>query len=148
MRSFLFFVFFISFCLSQKIDFSTLGSGKRGGKYRVWIYFKDKAGSEKISATHEAHQRRLKHGSRIDYNWYDLKIDSDYINTIRSLGITVENESRWLNAISVICSENDLDSITMLPFVKKIEPVKGYKKKHFEAGKDIHPSSSSFKSIS
>ena len=144
MRSFLFFVFFISFCLSQKIDFSTLGSGKRGGKYRVWIYFKDKAGSEKISATHEAHQRRLKHGSRSNYNWYDLEINPDYIDAIRSLGLTVENQSRWINAVSVICSENDLNSIAMFPFVKKIKPVKGYKKKLFEVGKDIHPSSREF----
>ena len=66
MRSFLFFVFFISFCLSQKIDFSTLESGKRGDKYRIWIYFKDKADSEKISASQKAHQRRLDHGTKTD----------------------------------------------------------------------------------
>ena len=144
MKSLILYPLLISFIFSQKIDLNALELAKRGNDYRVWIYFKDKAGSEKINATQEAHQRRLKHGSRIDYNWYDLKIDSDYINTIRSLGITVENESRWLNAISVICSENDLDSITMLPFVKKIEPVKGYKKKHFEVGEDIHPSSRDF----
>ena len=144
MKSLILYSLLISFIFSQKIDLNALELAKRGNDYRVWIYFKDKAGSEKINATQEAHQRRLKHGSRIDYNWYDLKIDSDYINTIRSLGITVENESRWLNAISVICSENDLDSITMLPFVKKIEPVKGYKKKHFEVGEDIHPSSRDF----
>ena len=70
-------------------------------EYRVWIYFKDKVGSEKISATHEAHQRRLKH-DQDNYNWYDLKINPDYIDAIRSLGLTVENQSRWLNAISVI----------------------------------------------
>ena len=144
MRSFLFFVFFISFCLSQKIDFSTLGSGKRGDKYRVWIYFKDKADSEKISVSQKAHQRRLDHGTKSDYSWYDLKVPPKYINSIQSLGLKIENESRWLNAVSVICSENDLDSIAMFPFVKKIEPVKGYKKKHFESGKDIHPSSREF----
>ena len=144
MRSFLCFVFSISLCLSQKIDFSTLGSGKRGDEYRVWIYFKDKADSEKISGSQKAHQRRLDHGTKSDYSWYDLKVPPKYINSIQSLGLKIENESRWLNAVSVICSENDLDSIAMFPFVKKIEPVKGYKKKHFEVGEDIHPSSRDF----
>ena len=32
----------------------------------------------------------------------------------------------------------------MFPFVKKIEPVKGYKKKLFKVGEDIHPSSREF----
>ena len=124
-------VLLISISFSQEIDLKALELGKRGNDYRVWIYFKDKAGSEKISATHEAHQRRLKHGSRSNYNWYDLEINPDYIDAIRSLGLTVENQSRWINAVSVICSENDLNSIAMFPFVKKIEPVKGYKKKTF-----------------
>lgn len=144
MRSFLFFVFSISLCLSQKIDLSTLGSGKRGDEYRVWIYFKDKADSEKISGSQKAHRRRLDHGTKSDYSWHDLKVPPKYINSIQSLGLKIENESRWLNAVSVICSENDLDSIVMFPFVKKIEPVKGYKKKHFELGEDIHPSSREF----
>ena len=117
MRRFIFFFFFISFCLSQKIDFSTLGSGKRGDRYRVWIYFKDKADSEKISVSQKAHQRRLDHGTKFDYSWYDLKVPPKYINSIQSLGLKIENESRWLNAVSVICSENDLDSIAMFPFV-------------------------------
>ena len=86
MRRFLFFVFFISFCFSQKIDFSTLGSAKRGDKYRVWIYFKDKADSEKISVSQKAHQRRLDHGTKFDYSWYDLKVPPNYINSIQSWG--------------------------------------------------------------
>ena len=144
MKSLILYVLLISFSLSQKIDLKVFKPGKRGNQYRVWIYFKDKAGSEKINVTQETHQRRLKHGVRSDYNWYDLKIVPDYIDAIQSLGLKVENESRWLNAISVICSENDLGSIVSLPFVKKIEPVKGYKKKHFEVGEDIHPSSRDF----
>ena len=77
MKSLILHALLISFSFSQKIDLKVLELGKRGNEYRVWIYFKDKAGSEKINATQEAHQRRLKHGSRIDYNWYDLKIDPD-----------------------------------------------------------------------
>ena len=53
----------MSISFSQEIDLKALELGKRGNDYRVWIYFKDKAGSEKINATQEAYQRRLKHGS-------------------------------------------------------------------------------------
>ena len=79
MKSLILYPLLISFIFSQKIDLNALELARRGNDYRVWIYFKDKAGSEKINATQEAHQRRLKHGSRIDYNWYDLKIDSDFV---------------------------------------------------------------------
>ena len=61
MKTLLVLIFLISSSLSQKIDLNVLELGKRENEYRVWIYFKDKAGSEKIIATHEAHQRRLKH---------------------------------------------------------------------------------------
>ena len=55
---------------------------KEGMIIEFGFTLKDKDGSEKINATQEAHQRRLKHGSRIDYNWYDLKWNSAYIDTI------------------------------------------------------------------
>ena len=134
----------ISFCFSQKIDLKSIELGKRGADYRIWIYFKDKIGSEKVNVSQEVHQRRLDHGTKSDYSWYDLKVAPDYINAIESLGLEIENESRWLNAVSVICQEFHIDSILTFPFVKKIEPVKGYKKKHFEVGEDIHPSSRDF----
>ena len=136
MKKFLLFIYFSSFCFSQIIDQMNLISGKRGDNYRVWIYFKDKAGSEVINVGQETHQRRLEHGSKSDYNWYDLQVAPDYINSIKALGLEVENESRWLNAISVLCSESDIDTILSLSFVKKIEPVKGYKKKLFEIKED------------
>ena len=132
MKSLILYVLLISFSFSQKIDFSTLESGKRGDKYRIWIYFKDKEDSGKISVSQKAHQRRLDHGTKTNYSWYDLKVSPKYINSIQSLGLKIENESRWLNAISVNCSEEHIYLIVSLPFVKKIEPVKGYKKKHFD----------------
>ena len=58
MKRLILYVSLISFNFSQEIDLNALELGKRGNDYRVWIYFKDKAGSEKINATQEAHQRR------------------------------------------------------------------------------------------
>ena len=43
--------------------------------------------------------------TKIDNSWYDLTVSANYINTIEAMGIEIENESRWLNAVSIICSK-------------------------------------------
>ena len=127
----LFFIILISCGLSQKIDYNLFESGKRGNHYKIWIYFKDKNGSELINLTEETKQRRQKHAPKIDNSWYDLKVSANYIRAIEAIGIDIENESRWLNAVSIVCSQKDIEAISLFPFVKKIKPVKGYKKKYF-----------------
>ena len=62
----LFFIILISCGLSQKIDYKIFESGKRGNHYKIWIYFKDKVGSELINITEETKQRRQKHATKID----------------------------------------------------------------------------------
>ena len=131
MKSISLFVFLIACVFSQKIDHKMFKSGKRGENYKVWIYFMDKEGSELIDISQKTEQRRHKHATKTDNTWYDLKVSPHYKNTIESKGLEVENESRWLNAVSVICSKEEIESISLLPFVKKIEPVKRYKKKYF-----------------
>ena len=131
MKSMSLFVFLIACVFSQKIDHKMFKSGKRGENYKVWIYFMDKEGSELIDISQKTEQRRHKHATKTDNTWYDLKVSPHYKNTIESKGLEVENESRWLNAVSVICSKEEIESISLLPFVKKIEPVKRYKKKYF-----------------
>ena len=113
----------ISCGLSQKTDYELLESGKRGDYHKVWIYFKDKVGSELINITEETKQRRQKHATKIDNSWYDLKVSADYISVIEAMGVEIENESRWLNAVSIICSQKDIETISLFPFVKKIKPV-------------------------
>ena len=131
MKSISLFVFLIACVFSQKIDHKMFKSGKRGENYKVWIYFMDKEGSELIDISQKTEQRRHKHATKTDNTWYDLKVSPHYKNTIESKGLEVENESRWLNAVSVICSKEEIEGISLLPFVKKIEPVKRYKKKYF-----------------
>ena len=127
----LYFINLISCGLSQKIDYELLESGEVEDYYKVWIYFKDKVGSELINITEKTKQRRQTHATKIDNSWYDLTVSSDYISAIEAMGVDIENESRWLNAVSIICSQEDIEAISLFPFVKKIKPVKGYKKKYF-----------------
>ena len=125
---YLFFILLPVLLFSQKYDPQKIEHGKRGNEYRVWIYFTDKDGSEPVTVNQKAIERRSKNDISSNHLWYDLQVSPIYKNEITSLGLTIKNESRWLNAISVICSKADLDKISKLPFVDKIEPVLMQKK--------------------
>ena len=56
----LLFIILISCGLSQKIDYELFEPGKRGNQYKVWIYFKDKVGSELINITEKNKTKKTK----------------------------------------------------------------------------------------
>tara|TARA_B100001250_G_scaffold165086_1_gene142080 strand:- start:4986 stop:6590 length:1605 start_codon:yes stop_codon:yes gene_type:complete len=128
----------------MKYDLQDLQLGKRGSDYRAWIYFTDKNGSVSTPIDQKAVDRRIKNGALDNGSWYDLSVSPNYVDQISSLGITIKNKSRWLNAISVFCSLNDLEMINAFPFVDKIEPVIGYKNKTHQEYVDISPLSRDF----
>jgi len=116
----------------EKFNSELITFGKRDNFYRAWIYFYDKAGSEMCHISQKAIDRRAKSDVQSNHLWYDLEVSQIYINDILELGITIENESRWLNAVSVMCKISDIEKIAKLKSVKKIEPVIGYKKTKIE----------------
>jgi len=137
----LFFLLIFSFAFSSGINSETLEFARRGDQYRIWIYFKDKVDSEKIGISQKTNIRRQKSGVVSSHLWLDLKISSTYKTQIEELGIEIINESRWLNAVSVLCQKVSIESILKLSFVKKIEPVIGYKKPKLVFGEEIEPNS-------
>lgn len=54
----------------------------------------------------------------------DLPIDPARAAALRATGATVRTESRWLNAISVLAGDAQIDSILRLPFVKSVRPLR------------------------
>ena len=137
----LFFLLIFSFAFSNGINSQTLDFARRGDQYRVWVYFKDKVDSEKIGISQKTNIRRQKSGVVSSYLWLDLKISSTYKTQIEELGVEIKNESRWLNAVSVLCPKATLENISNLPFIEKIEPVIGYKKPKLVIGEEIEPNS-------
>ena len=127
----------ITFLFSQKIDFNKMNLGKRHNQYRVWVYFDDKAGSDMSDISAKAITRREKSDVSSKHLWLDQNVSIIYKNKIFDLGFEIKNESRWLNAVSILCQESELDRIAELPFVKKIEPVLCYKKPKMKQGDDI-----------
>jgi len=114
------------FC--KKYDLQEMELGKRDDNYRVWLYFADKSGATSIAISQKTMDRRAKNGIQHNSSWYDISVSQYYIDQISSIGITIINESRWLNAVSAICSKTDLARIVGFPFIKHIKPVIGYKK--------------------
>jgi len=122
----------ITVVFGEKFNSELIILGKRDNFYRAWIYFYDKSGSEMCHISQKAKDRRAKSNVQSNHLWYDLEVSQIYINDIIALDITIENESRWLNAVSVVCKISDIEKIAKLKSVKKIEPVIGYKKSKIE----------------
>lgn len=122
----------VTLLFSQKIDSKNFTLGKRDNLYRVWVYFVDKVDSDKHDISKKAMDRREKSNVASNHLWLDLNVSPTYKNQITNLGIEIKNESRWLNAVSIICQKTDLKKIAELSCVKKIEPVIGYKKETFQ----------------
>ena len=134
----------ITIVFGEKFNSELITLGKRDNFYRAWIYFYDKVGSEMCHITQKAIDRRAKSDVQSNHLWYDLEVSQIYINDILELGITIENKSRWLNAVSVVCNLSDIEKIAKLKSVKKIEPVIGYKKSKIEYAADSLSNSRDF----
>lgn len=105
----------------------------KGVKY--WVFFTDKGleTEEKLEraytlAESKLSPRSLKRRSKVrgwgdllDYT--DLPVNSSYIEAIRKLGLEPIVVSKWLNAISVKASPEEIERIRKLPFVRKVQRV-------------------------
>ena len=127
MVAFLFFIF-ISFLHSNDIKPQNIEAGRRGDLYKVWVYFDKKDSKRIVDLDSASIERRLKHGI-VGPTKYDYLINQFYIEQVKKLEVEIKNQSRWLNAISVIADIEKIKLINNLPFVKKIKPVKMHKKK-------------------
>ena len=132
-------VIFPLIAFSQKVDFEKIELGKRNDKYRVWIYFTDKEGSQQITLSPKTIKRRIKNSVPTINNRYDIPVSEKYKNLIISNGLTIENESRWLNAVSTLCSREDIGKLIGLHFVDRIEPVLGFKTTTLEENSEVSP---------
>ena len=131
MNRYLSFIFIFTFLFSQKYDYKKIELGNRGNYYKVWIYFKDKIDNKIVNVTQKANDRRLRNNVKSNKTiWNDIHVSEKYKNEIIHLGFKIEKESRWLNAISIKCQKLDLQTISSLLFVKKIEPVFTQKKSY------------------
>ncbi|MGD9347773.1 MAG: S8 family serine peptidase [Candidatus Aminicenantes bacterium] len=103
-------------------------------RFSVWIFFKDKGqGLDKKMMTVQstlnprALTRRMKH---LEYtpivDEYDVPVEDEYVQSVRSHAIRIRHESRWLNAVSAEVYGSALYRIADLDFVEKIDRVRSF----------------------
>ena len=126
--NFLLNIFLFSFLGAQNFVSSDFEPGRRGKEYRVWVYFDKKDESKVAELDSAAIKRRAKHNI-FTATKYDYNILEEYIRELEAVGAEIKNQSRWLNAVSLVVDINQIELIQKLPFVKKIEPVRQHKKK-------------------
>jgi serine protease AprX len=119
---------------------SLAAQGQEVTQKKYWLYFRDKGpatvgmhslqrGTQLYSVARtfvsdRALRRREKVLARenlIDVS--DLPVYQPYVNELGKLGITPHVSSRWLNAVSVYLSPQQVSSIASLSFVKDVVPV-------------------------
>jgi subtilisin family serine protease len=127
-------LFAISFS-AEKMTHKQLQIAKRDNdRFYVWVYFADKGSvsqgiKKNIQVHSRAEKRRLIRGTIKDPRWHDTKPLSDYVKAVEAVGAKLRKQSRWLNAISIEISEDQLGKILKLPFVTHVEPVHRFIKK-------------------
>ncbi len=100
----------------------------------VWIYFTDKGNdlqkfySNPESVVSEKSLKRrykvLSKNKAIDF--LDLPVNEDYIDQLLSAGFIFKHRSKWFNAVSGFAYKNQINEISVLPFVKKIDIVEKF----------------------
>ena len=99
-------------------------------KELVWIFFKDKGPDVSLSKsntfqlTEKALQRRAKvrnPGHLIDEK--DLPVSRQYVDAVKATGMSIRNTSNWLNAVSLWATRQQLEELSGLGFVQRIDLV-------------------------
>ena len=105
--------------------------------HAFWVYFKDK-GPQTLLKEQKAEellsvrtlQRRLKiRGEKALVDFSDKQLYEPYVLQVKQTAAKIRVQSRWLNAVSVEASEEQLQKISRLSAVAKIAPVRMYRKK-------------------
>ena len=111
---------------------------------RYWVFFSDKGNVELLSSSKQqeilqnqissrAFERRQLRAKLQSFSKtsliQDLPVYSEYVETLRQMGFTIHQKSRWFNGVSGYASKDVLDQISKLSFVKAVDAVKRFVEK-------------------
>ncbi len=120
--------------LSSKVPFQSLSETSNNRNQKVWIHFTDKGylTKEELESAIDLYQERM--SARVKYrrlirtgrrkaDFTDLPVHSIYIDRVLQIGGRLRSRSRWLNAIGLEASLQQIMQIEKLPFVRSITPI-------------------------
>jgi len=105
-----------------------------GASHKVWVYFRDKgpdpaARLDATSLSSRAQARRARRGSVRGATFEDLPLVPSYVAQVTAGVTRVRQRVAWLNAMSVEASAEEIASIERLPFVARVDLVRGYRRR-------------------
>jgi serine protease AprX len=119
-----------------KIDknLSRFISENPGQKVKVWIFFTDKGPRDVLSFSREYNrisETALKRRAKMDNDviqYTDYPVYKPYLQQLRDYA-EIRKESRWLNAVSALVNQADIERINDFIFVDEIRLMAIYKKR-------------------
>ena len=127
-RYIIIFYLFTAFTVAADVDFQNLNDAiSEDNQVHAWIMFKDKGPDvEARKQNVTLHPKTLERRKKLfpePVTWYDVPVHQEYINGIILVGAEVHRKSKWLNAVSVFASMDQIKTIAAMNFVKGIQPV-------------------------
>lgn len=105
---------------------TTLRQARADERHIVWIYFRDKGSA--------AAGRFLTTTAR-----EDLPLERSYVARVAGYVARVRHESRWLNALSAEATAAQINALTSLPFVTRVDLVRRYRRPRGEIYEPLNP---------
>jgi subtilisin family serine protease len=96
---------------------------KVSAQENYWVFFKDKSGCVLNPYQYfdkKAIERRIKNNISL-YDSTDFPVNDHYIKKLESISSPVRTKSRWFNAVAVSLSEDQLNQVSQLSFVKSYQ---------------------------
>ncbi len=106
------------------------------GRVAAWVFFVDKGMESKAACDQAIRQvassynkraikrRMLRRTAPGLFDERDLPISDAYVQAVEKTGARIRTHSRWLNAVSILVTGDQIDAVSRLPFVKSVEPVR------------------------
>ena len=102
----------------------------------VWVFFSDKGKDVALkweNSENVVSKKSLKRRSKVLpqdklISDKDLPVNTKYIQNVEALGFRLKQKSKWFNGISGYATKKELDLISILPFVKKLDVVEKFRK--------------------
>ena len=111
-----------------------------GATQKVWVFFRDKgpdpsARMREIRLTTLAIARRAQRGATRGVTVEDVPLLPAYASAVAARVTRVRQRVAWLNAMSVEATADQIEAIERLPFVARVDLVRGYRRRDNDEGR-------------
>jgi subtilisin family serine protease len=106
---------------------------------KVWVFFRDKGpeasarlDEARATLTPRALARRALRGDTRGVTLEDVPLMRAYVDAVAARGTRVRHEVPWVNAMSIEATAEQIAAIEALPFVERVDLVRGYRMRREE----------------